>query len=145
MHRSLRNYFPAQPGTPFFAQFPVPNFQKRAGCRSDAIFAKNFLRQLRFLSASLSPSSSFSPVDGRWNDLPRRQTMSESFSYSRRIRPGRQIFLTCFSRFSARLSPRIPLRGSMRQPSLIKTSFIRALRMKQIRKERRKERMNGNI
>lgn len=99
---------------------------------------ETFFEQLRFLSLSLSQSS-FSPVDGRRNDLPRRQTMLESFSYSRRIRPGRQIFLTCSSRFSG-LSPRIPLHGSIRQLNLIKTSFVRALRIERIRKKEKEER-----
>lgn len=63
-----------------FVQFPVPNFQKWAGCRSDAIFAKNFPRQLRFLASSPPSFRLVSSTGGRRNDLPWRQTASESLS-----------------------------------------------------------------
>lgn len=123
MRPSLRNfYFLAQAETPFSSNFLSLISKRRAGCRSDAIFAKNFPRQLRFLASSLRLLSVPLPPpagDGMIyrDDRPRRKVCR----CSRRIRPGRRILLTCSSRFSG-LLPRIPPHGSMRQPTLVNAS-----------------------
>lgn len=78
--RKLYIFYRSQQKTPFFAQFAVPNFQKQTDYRCD--FREKLSRQLlRFLASTPSyrpPGRRRSP--GGRNDLPRRQTASESFS-----------------------------------------------------------------